>query len=161
MNIDTTYVMCEDVIALLYDAEEKTKRPKEELLVLAMRMMLKDCEAFFRMDGRIEYQKRVDEKTGEKIKKHRVKMRLMCREYDYCQDMRKLFRRSISLVMAIAVRTYIVKIVEAIVNKTADSVLADTYPFENYAISINRICYAPSFRIWWGLPKNLDLLFIK
>lgn len=88
-------------------------------------------------------------------------MRLMCREYDYCQDMRKLFRRSISLVMAIAVRTYIVKIVEAIVNKTADSVLADTYPFENYAISINRICYAPTFRIWWGLPANLELLFKK
>ncbi len=161
MYIDTTYVMCEDVIALLAEAEEKTKRPKEELLVLAMRMMLKDCELYHREDGRIEYQKRVDKETGEKIKKHRVKMKVNVREYDYYQDMRKIFRRSISHAMAIAVRTYLATIVEAIVNKTADVVFADTYPFENYAISINRICYAPSFRIWWGLPKNLDLLFIK
>ncbi len=161
MYIDTTYVMCEDVIALLDEAEEKTKRPREELLVLAMRMMLNDSENYYRSDGRTEYQKRIDKETGEKIKKHRVKMHPTCREYDYYQDMRKIFRRSISLVMAIAVRTYLATIVEAIVNKTTDTVLADTYPFENYAISINRICYAPSFRIWWGLPKNIDLLFIK
>ncbi len=161
MYIDTTYVMCEDVIMLLAEAEEKTKRPQEELLVIAMRMMLKDSDTYFRMDGRIEYQKREDKETGEKIKKHRVKMRLTCREYDYYQDMRKLFRRSISLVMAIAVRTYLAIIVEAIVNKTEWTVLADTYPFENYAISINRICYAPTFRIWWGLPANLELLFKK
>ncbi len=161
MNIDTTYVMCEDVIALLAEAEERTKRPKEELLVLAMRMMLKDSEGYYRSDGRIEYQKRIDTETGEKITKHRVKMRVNIREYDYYQDMRKIFRRSISLVMAIAVRTYLATIVEAIVNKTAKTVLADTYQFENYAIFINRICYAPSFRIWWGLPKNLELLFKK
>ncbi len=161
MYIDTTYVMCEDVIALLDEAEEKTKRQKEELLVLAMRMMLKDSENYYRPDGRIEYQKRIDTETGEKITKHRVKMRLTHREYDYYQDMRKIFRRSISLVMAIAVRNYLAIIVEAIVNKTAKTVLADTYQFENYAIFINRICYAPSFRIWWGLPKNLELLFKK
>ena len=161
MYIDTTYVMCDDVIALLAEAEERTKRPKEELLVLAMRMMLKDCERYHRSDGRIEYQKRVDAETGEKIKKHRVKMKVNVREYDYYQDMRRIFRRSISLVMAIAVRSYLGTIVEAIMNKTAKTVLADTYQFENYTISINRICYAPSFRIWWGLPKNADLLFIK
>ncbi len=161
MFIDTTYVMCEDVIALLAEAEEKTKRPKEELLVLAMRMMLKDSEAYFRTDGRIEYQKRIDNDTGKKIKKHRVKMKVNFREYDYYQDMRRIFRRSISLVMAIAVRTYIAIIVEAIVNKTEKTVLADTYPFENYAIFINRICYAQTFRIWWGVPANPELLFIR
>ncbi len=161
MYIDTTYVMCEDVIALLDEAEETTKKPREELLVIAMRMMLKDYEVYLRMDGRIEYQKRVDEETGEKIKKHRVKMKPTIREYDYYQDMRKLFRRSISLVMAIAVRTYLATIVEAIVSKTADTVLADTYPFENYAIFWKRLGHAPTFRIWWGLPENLNLLFTK
>ncbi len=161
MFIYTTYVMCDDVITLLDEAEEKTKCPREELLVLAMRMMLKDCELYHREDGRIEYQKRVDKETGEKITKHRVKMKVNVREYDYYQDMRRIFRRSISHAMAIAVRTYLATIVEAIVNKVADVVLADTYPFENYAISIDCISYAPTFRIWWGLPADLDLLFVK
>lgn len=43
MNINTTYVMCDEVIRLLEEAEEKTNYPKEELLMLALRKMMKDC----------------------------------------------------------------------------------------------------------------------
>ncbi len=161
MYIDTTYVMCDDVIERLADAEERTKRPQEELLVLSMRLMMKDYEAYEREDGRIEYQKRFDEETNEPIKKHRVKMRLSIREYNYYQDMRRIFRRSISLVMAIAVRNYLAKIVAALLCENPDVVLADTYPFENYAIMGKCIENIPTWRIWWGVPPKLKLLLIK
>jgi hypothetical protein len=52
-------------------------------------------------------------------------MKVNCCDYDYYQDMRKFFRRSISLVMAIAVYTYLAEIVEAILNKETEAVLAD------------------------------------
>ncbi len=161
MNIDTTYVMCNDVIALLIDAEEQTKCPKEELLVLSMRMMINDYELYERDDGRIEYQKRFDDESGEPIKKQRVKMKVNIREYNYYQDMRRIFRRSISLVMAIAVRNYLAKIVAALLCENPDVVLADTYPFENYAIMGKCIDNIPTWRIWWGVPSKLKLLLTK
>ncbi len=161
MYIDTTYVMCDDVIARLADAEEQTKRPQEELLVLAMRMMMNNYEMYEREDGRIEYQKRIDEQTSEPIKKHRVKMRVSIREYNYYQDMRRIFRRSISLVIAIAVRTYLEKIVAELLSEDPEAVLADTYPFENYAIMGKCIDNIPTWRIWWGVPSTLKLLITK
>ncbi len=161
MNIYTTYVMCDEIIALLEEAEEKTKLPKEELLVQAMRKMMKDYEDYERTEGRIEYQKRFDEETGERIRKQRVKMKVHSFDYNYYQDMRRIFRRSISLVMAIAVFTYLAEIVEKILNKEIEAVLVDTYPFQNYAIIGKCIENNPTWRIWWGVPSNLKLLLTK
>ncbi len=161
MNIYTTYVMRDEVIALLEEAEEKTKLPKEELLVQAMRKMMKDYETYERTDGRIEYQKRFDEDTGEHIKKQRVKLKVNLCDYNYYQDMRRIFRRSISLVMAIAVYTYLAEIVEKILNKEIEALLADTYPFQNYAIMGKCIENIPTWRIWWGVPSKLKLLLTK
>ncbi len=161
MNITTTYVMCDDVIALLENAEETTKYPKEKLLMLAMRKMMKDYEAYERTDSRIEYQKRFNEDTGERIKKQRVKMKVSFCDYNYFQDMRRIFRRSISLVMAIAVYTYLAEIIEKILNKEIEAVLADTYPFQNYAIMGKCIENIPTWRIWWGVPSKLKLLLTK
>ncbi len=42
--MDTTYVMREEVISLLISAEEQTMYSREELLVMAMRKMMKDHE---------------------------------------------------------------------------------------------------------------------
>jgi len=161
MYIDTTYVMREEVISLLISAEEQTSYSREELLVMAMRKMMKDHEAFERDEGRIEYQKRFDEKTGMRIIKHRVKMRLLIREYNYFQDMRKFFRRSISLVMAIAVFTYLAEIVEKILKKDYEALHANNYPFECYAVMGKCIENIPTWRIWWGVPPDLELLLIK
>ncbi len=161
MNITTTCVMRDDVIALLADAEETTKMPKEELLLLSMRKMMKNYEAYERTDGRIEYQKRFDDDTGKRMKKQRVKMKVHSFDYNYYQDMRRIFRRSISLVMAIAVMTYLAEIGEKILNKEIEEVLADTYPFQNYAIMGKCIENIPTWRIWWGVPEKLKLLLTK
>ncbi len=158
MFIDTTYVMCDEVIDLLVEAEEKTKCSKEALIVQSMRKVMRNYEIYERGDGRIEYQKRFDEKTGEIIKKRRVKMVINEREYNYFQDMRKFFRRSISLVIAIAVRTYLAEVIEEILKNDAEGVHPDTYPFECYAIMGKCIENIPTWRIWWGVPADLELL---
>lgn len=158
MFIVTTYVMCEDVIDLIENAEEKTKLPKEMLLMFTMHRMMKDYRSYIREEGRIEYQKRFDEKTGEPIVKHRVKMKVNQCDYDYFQDMRKFFRKSILLVMAIAVFRYLNEIVDKILNKKIGVVIEDSYPLQNYAILGKCIDNIPTWRIWWGIPTNLELL---
>ncbi len=149
--------MCDEVCEALTEAREKTGWEWTKLVVGVMRMMLRNHTKFTREHGRVEYQKRYDEYTGEKIKKQRVKVEVIEREYDYFQDMRKIFRRSISLIIAIAVTHYLPALVEKILNDDYDEEV-DTYPYKNYAIIEKCIDNITTFRIWWGLPLDPELL---
>lgn len=160
MIIRTTYVLCEEVLKLLLDAQEKTKWSVEALLLMVMRKMMKSHEQYYRDEGRIEYQKRKDE-NDMPIKKYRVKMKFLMRDYNYFQDMRRIFRRSISLNMAIAVYSYLVEIVEKILKNDITAIKADNYPYECYAIIGKCIENITTYRVWWGVPPNLELLITK
>ncbi len=157
MRIDTTYTMTEAVFTRLSDASNKTGKDMIEIATNCMRMMMRNHKAYLRKEGRIKYQDRIDEKTGLPIPKYRVKVRLLTREYDYFQDCRKVFRRSISLVMAIAVLTYLDKVIEMMMRPDYDEI-ADNYPYINYAIIEKCIENITTFRIWWGVPYDLKLL---
>lgn len=156
-TIKTTYMMCDEVQDLLLKAQEKTGWEWARLVLAVMRMMLRNHNRLMREHGRIEYQKRYDETSGMRIKKIRVKVKLQERDYDYFQDMRKIFRRSISLIIAIAVKYYLHELVERIINGDYDEEV-DSYPYKNYAIIEKCIDGITTFRIWWGLPADPELL---
>lgn len=157
MRIDTTYIMTEDVFTRLSDASLKTGCDMIEIATNCMRMMMHNHKSYLRENGRIKYQDRIDEKTGLPIPKIRVKVRLLEREYDYFQDFRKVFRRSISLVMAIAVLTYLDEVIEMMMRPDYDEI-SDNYPYINYSIMEKCIENITTFRIWWGVPDDLRLL---
>ncbi len=159
MNIRTTYVMRTEVLQLLAKAQEKTKLSMEELLIHVMRKMCKNYRAYLQDDGRIQYQKRYDEMTKLPIKKVRVKVKFLECDYNYFQEMRYFFRRSISLVMAIAVFRYLDEVVEKILNNDSSNLPVHSYPLENRVKIIKCIENVPTFKIWWGIPRNLELLF--
>ncbi len=156
MRIKTTLVMSNEVIDLLDEAEQKTGKDRMMLALRAVGKMITCKENFIRKTGRTEYQKRFDKITGKRIVKRRVKVKMLESEYDYLQDSRKVFRRSISLVVAIAVKLYISDIVDEIMtNKGASE---DNYPLANYAIIEKCIENITTFHIWWGIPPDLKQL---
>lgn len=157
MRIDTTYTMTEEVFTLLHDASLRTGKDVIDIATNCMRKMMRDYKLYLRKNGRIKYQERKDENTGLPIRKYRVKVSLLEREYSYFQDMRQVFRRSISLVMAIAVLTYLGEVVEMMMRPDYDE-NADNYPFMNYAIQEKCIKGITTFRIWWGVPDEIRLL---
>ncbi len=159
MFIRTTYVMREEVLQLLVKAQEITKLSMEQLLSHVMRKMRKQYTAYLLDDGRIQYQKRHDETTKLPIKKYRVKVKFVESEYNFFQEMRYFFRRSISLVMAIAVFRYLDEVLEEILKNDITSSHEYFYPYENRAKSIKCIENIPTFKIWWGIPWTLELLF--
>ncbi len=159
MFIRTTYVMRTEVLQLLLKAQEKTKLSMEQLLSHVMRKMRNHYTAYLQDDGRIQYQKRYDETTQLPIPKVRVKVKFIESEYNYFQEMRYFFRRSISLVMAIAVFRYLDEVLEEILNSDNTDLHEYFYPYENRAKSIKCTENVPTFKIWWGIPWNLELLF--
>ena len=158
MYIETTYVMTDAVMDALAEAEEKTGYDQIELLVRCMQMMQENHQEFLETRGRIQYQDRFDEQTGLPIPKHRVHVKIPETIYDYFQDSRKFFRRSISLCFAISVLKYLAIIVAQILAKKNDTE-EHNYPDQNYAFIIKRKENITVFEIWWGLPENLEAVY--
>jgi hypothetical protein len=62
-------------------------------------------------------------------------------------------------VLAIAVFTYLEEVVDEILtNKTNKDEDGDNYPIENYAIIEKCLNNITTFRIWWGVPLDLEEL---
>ena len=159
-KIRTTYSMRTDVMALLKAAEVKTGIPWLRLLIRAVQKLVEKNKRYLRFSGRIRYQKRFDEKTKLPIPKKRVKVRLLEGEYYYFQDLRRVCVLSISHVLAIAVFTYLKEVVDEIMtSKNNGDEDGDNYPLVNYAIIKKCTENITAFRIWWGVPENLEVLF--
>ncbi|MCX7679760.1 MAG: hypothetical protein N2316_11155 [Spirochaetes bacterium] len=152
----TTYMMRREVLEALNNASLKTGKRFETLIVQCMRMMMREHTRYLRDLQQIEYQKRKDENNGLPILKSRVKVKINIREYNYFQDVRKFFSRSISLNIAVAVLTYLESVLMELLDEIDD---ANSYPFQNYAFIVKCIKNINTFQIWWGIPPDLDDLF--
>ncbi len=153
MYMKTTYCMTEDVIAKLQEAEKKTGRNKIDLIDQAMRILIHDFKKLRKKwDGTIEYQKRTDE-DGKPIKKHRVKMKLLKIDNLLMQDMRRFCFMSISLLIAIAVETYLDEVVAYYCAKYYDDV-ADNYLLGNWSLHEKYTETGTCIKIWYGVPPN-------
>jgi hypothetical protein len=157
MYIETTYVMTDAVMDALAEAEEKTGYDQIELLVRCMQMMQENHQEFLETRGRIKYQDRFDEQSGLPIPKHRVHVKVYETDYNYFQDCRKFFRRSISLCFAICVLKYLAIIVAQILAKKIDKD-EHNYPYQNYAFIKKCKENITVFEIWWGLPEKLEAI---
>jgi hypothetical protein len=158
MYIETTYMMTDEVMDLLAEAEEITGYDQIELVSLCMQMMRENHKEYLEKQGRIKYQDRLDEETGLPIPKHRVHVTIPETHYDYFQDSRKFFRRSISLCFAICVLKYLAIIIAHILAEKNDKD-QHNYPHRNYALIEKCKENITVFEIWWGVPENLEALF--
>jgi len=86
-------------------------------------------------------------------------VRLWEGDYYYFQDLRRICVLSISHVLAIAVFSYLHEVVdEFLTNINDEDEDGDNYPIGNYAIVEKCIKNITTFRIWWGVPPDLQEL---
>ena len=151
--IRTTCVMKLDVWAALLDASLKTKMDMCTILVRITKMLFRDYSKYVNLYGQLKYQERTPKGT-----KKRVHISMSECTYDYFQDMRKVFRKSISFMFAIAVEEYLDQIVEELLKQECVKP-EDNYPFENYAILEKRIEDVTCWLICWGVPEDVTKLY--
>jgi len=145
--------MTEEVFDLLREAEKKTGRDAMELIMHAMRMLVYDFKTERNRLGPVEYQKRVDDETGEPIVKHRVKVKMNKLENMLFQDMRRFYFKSISLLIAIAIKTYIDRVVEYYLTEYYED-RRDNYPSGNWMYKEKCTEEAVCLTVWMGVPPN-------
>lgn len=146
--IKTTYVMERDVREALDAAMARTGVGRDELLMPVMKMTLQNHADHVKGDGSIAYQDRSPDSE-----KSRVHVTLGEMEYEFFNDMRKFFRKSISFMIAISVRQYLEIVVRNILNKKL-SVNKNNYPQYKYKIFRKCIENNVFWLIYWGLPPE-------
>jgi hypothetical protein len=79
-------------------------------------------------------------------------------EYDYFLDCRKIYRLSVSNLLAIAVRKYLKSvIIEMIRSKNSKTI--DNNQLFAYTQAGEIVGGVYCWRFYWGMPTNLELLF--
>ena len=147
MNIATTLNINKDILEEITYASDITGRSRTEIIILLLKKVMSDNKIKARINSSIKYQ-RCDEK--EKWHKFHVSLRVV--DYECFLDLRKVFKMSVSCLVAFAVKKYTKNLLKEILEGRH----TDNYPNKNYVLaksSCNGIIF---WQFFWGLLPNLS-----
>jgi hypothetical protein len=145
MTVDTTVVMNGEVRAALERASRSSGETVSALIVLAMKRTMAGRGGLARAFQRVEYQGR-----GREWRRRHVSV--WARDYEFFIDMRKVFKRSVSLLIALSVEWHLEAILEEL-SKTGSKV-TDNYLFQSYIMCEEIIDSCVCWKLFWGIPQN-------
>ena len=148
MRIETTLHVHKSILERLNRVAETTGRSSSFIIKLLFQNMMADNQRMIKTNSRVKYQERDSKENWQRI--HIV---LNEYEYEYCLDMRKFFKMSVSFILAYAVLRYLDEICK--MNKSTDK-----YFYTSYIFIKKTYDGAISWQIYWGIPDNL-LIFEK
>jgi hypothetical protein len=152
MIIDTTINCDMDVVRMLEAAAEESGRSRSEIIALILRRVMMEFSVLARDNRRVQYQERSTARTRKK-----VHVAVCNRDYEFFIDMRKLFKWSVSALVAYGARKHMDTLLKKLAEGLYDE-YADNYPFNSYFIFNETIQGAVCWRIYWGKPQKTDLL---
>ena len=112
--------------------------------ILMQKVMGEDIQ-YVRMGRLVQYQKR---RRKEDWRKFHVTWRED--EYEYYTDLRKMLKRSVSLILAYAVKRYLEEIIN---DKSTDNYRAQ---YRNYVVVRENIGNIICWKLFWGYPPNIE-----
>jgi len=112
MGIGTTVNIRRDIRVRLEAACEATGMSRSGIIVLLLRKVMTEHERLSRDPGSVRYQGR-----QERHMWRRISVTVKSGDYEYFLDMRRLFRRSVSLLVAYGVGMYLDVVVNELLNE--------------------------------------------
>lgn len=143
--METTVNMRTDILIRIYRAAALYGISRTGIILLIVKEMMKQIPDPESTGTMVRYQN-----SGRPEDWHTFHLRVRMDEYEYLLDLRKLFKMSVSLIIAYGVDRYLDKLMKG--NGT------DNNRFANYVvireIAENIICW----RLYWGYPNNIEQL---
>jgi hypothetical protein len=140
MIIHTTININDAIMTRLDNAVLSTGKTRSDLIVDVMKKVLGEYRGLLTYRGRVRYQ---EKGPGDSWK--RMHITLLARDYEFFLDSRKLFKRSVSFLIAYA----IIKYLDEVCNNPDNQ---DNYQFIHYAIVPKIVDTAICWKIYWGFP---------
>jgi hypothetical protein len=148
VKIETTLNINRSILTRLNYASKVTNKSRTYVIRLLFGKMLEDEWTLNHYWSRIKYQKR-----DLPINWSTFHLTLREDEYEFCQDLRKVYKMSLSHVIAFAVNKYL-KIIISLFSKDDNSRDTDNYLYRNYTISHKLIDGIHCWRYCWGFTPR-------
>jgi hypothetical protein len=142
MLIETTLHVKKSILYRLDQSATITGRSRTSIIKLLIQRIMKDNQRMIKMNSRVKYQERDLKENWQ-----RINIVFNEYEYEYCQDLRKFYKMSISYILAFAVLRYLDEIFKG--NKSTDKYFYCNYIFIKKIID-NIVCWG----IYWGIPPQ-------
>jgi hypothetical protein len=152
MGIDTSINTTSATRQALLEASIKSGRSQCWIILALMKQMMKNHKTLARSNRGVQRQE-VDHK--EKWKP--LHLCVCPRDHDLFMDMKKFFKRTVSLLVAMAVGELLDELMRRILAEKFDA-YADNYSFNNYFIILQPLDGALCWKIFWGKPTNTRYL---
>ncbi|HPA72230.1 MAG TPA: hypothetical protein PKY31_08180 [Spirochaetota bacterium] len=141
MVIDTTVYMRNDIAEWISDMAERAGISRNAMISALLHGFAEKRPAGAKAWSRVRYQDRAPDGQWT-----RVHVRLKGDEYEYFIDLRKVFKLSVSYVIAIAVKEY---------GRSVHVMNVDNYRYHNYAMIHFQEGYVHCWLFCWGIPPKL------
>ncbi len=143
--METTLYMHIDILEKITYAASLLEISRSEMIMLLIKQLMKHTPDSEGVGTMIRYQQRSIPGSW-----HTFHIRVKMDDYEYMLDVRKIFKMSVSLILAYAVNRYLDKLLKT--NTT------DNYRFNNYVLIREVVDNIICWRSFWGYPRNLDQL---
>jgi hypothetical protein len=144
MKIATTINIRKDLLARLIETAEISGSSPQDLVSSLLGKYMVDDRVKHSAFERVRYQQR-----RERSQWKRLHVSMRCDEYEYCIDLRKVCKMSVSFLVACAIERYL----DELLVKCSKN--ADSYHYHNYAIMNIKIENVSCWVIYWGIPPRL------
>ncbi len=152
MIIETTIYIHSSVLRMLNRGAALTGKSRTVIIKLLIQRMMSCTKTMTKSFSRVQYQERDREGNW-----NRLHILLNEYEYEYCLDMRKFYKRSVSLILADAARRYLNELLCMLLNRDD---FTDNYRYRNYIFIKNTLDGTICWQIYWGVPHKLPGLLI-
>ncbi len=146
MIIETTLNIQNHLLKTINDAAHKKGLPRTELIILLFKRVMDEIPRNICHGKRIKYQSRYNHGPWNTLH-----IRLRPNDYECLLDLRKLLKMSVSHILAMAINKFLDELIHTIIK--------EKYHFTNYIILHESINGIQCWKLLWGIPINMKILF--
>lgn len=144
--IKTTISMRRDILEKLTNASIASGKSRTFLITVLLHRFAGTHHRMIAAWSQVRYQER-----GREVKWHRLHVSFKPDEYEYCIDLRKVCKLSVSRIVAYSVENLLDDLVCSL-QKTGDN-----YRYSNYVFSFFQVEGVPCWLFCWGIPPESPL----
>jgi hypothetical protein len=142
MLIETTLYVHKTTLVQLKRGAIISGKSTTVIIKYLMQRVMQANRTMLKCSKAIQYQERDEPESW-----HRLHIVLNEYEYEYCLDLRKICKMSVSLILAYAVRTHLNELLDK-------GVSTDNYRFINYLFTREIVDGIICWRQYWGIPEK-------
>ena len=143
MKIETTINIDVEMLERIMDVAEHTGVSVRSLISAMLRAYMEGSRIKHSAFTRVCYQERRDSDRWK-----RLHLSLMGDEYEYCLDLRKVCKMSVSFLVAYAIEHFL----EELIGRHGKNI--DSYRYQNYTIMKFKVKNVIGWLIYWGIPPR-------